>query len=173
VLEDGAWRLVRDEWQAVAVLTHACVCCCCPCSVHHRPAVRQGVHRGRRGEASWYVVVAAWLVCYAALTLRACARVSVAAAQQDAERARFIVEKAHQDRLSIVIRAEGEARSAEMIGKAIASNPGFVQLRRIDAAKDIATTVARSANTVYLNSDSLLLNLMDTSKTAPGTPGAK
>jgi hypothetical protein len=85
----------------------------------------------------------------------------VSTAQQDAERARFIVEKAHQDRLSIVIRAEGEARSAEMIGKAIASNPGFVQLRRIDAAKDIAHTVAKSNNTVYLSADSLLLNMLE------------
>lgn len=46
-----------------------------------------------------------------------------------------------------------------MIGKAIASNPGFVQLRRIDAAKDIAHTVASSANQVFLPSDALLLNL--------------
>ncbi len=71
------------------------------------------------------------------------------------------MEKAHQDRLSIVIRAEGEARSAEMIGKAIASNPGFVQLRRIDAAKDIAHTIAKSHNTVYLSADSLLLNMLE------------
>ena len=84
-------------------------------------------------------------------------------AQQEAERARFIVEKAHQDRLSIVIRAEGEARSAEMIGKAIASNPGFVQLRKIDAAKDIANTISKSVNTVYLSADSLLLNMLEDS----------
>jgi prohibitin 2 len=90
-------------------------------------------------------------------------RSSSAPAQQEAERARFIVEKAHQDRLSIVIRAEGEARSAEMIGKAIASNPGFVQLRRIDAAKDIANTISKSSNTVYLSADSLLLNMMQDS----------
>ncbi len=89
------------------------------------------------------------------------------AAQQEAERARFIVEKAKQDRLGIVIKAEGEARSAELIGRAIAGNPGFVQLRRIDAAKDIATTVSKSANTVYLSADSLLLNLLTDSSAEP------
>ena len=71
-----------------------------------------------------------------------------------------MVEKAKQDRLGIVIKAEGEARSAELIGRAIADNPGFVQLRKIDAAKDIANTVSKSANTVYLSADALLLNLL-------------
>lgn len=37
-------------------------------------------------------------------------------AQQDAERAKYIVERAIQEKKSIVIRAEGEARSAELIG---------------------------------------------------------
>jgi len=80
-------------------------------------------------------------------------------AQQEAERARFIVEKALQDKKSIIIKAEGEAASAQMIGKAIANNPGFVQLRRIDAARDIATTISNGTNAVYLPSDALLLNI--------------
>jgi len=40
-------------------------------------------------------------------------------AQQDAERARFIVEKAEQERQANVIRAEGEAESADTISKAV------------------------------------------------------
>ena len=80
-------------------------------------------------------------------------------AQQDAERARFIVERALQDKRSTIIRAQGEARSAELIGRAIANNPGFIQLRRIDAARDIAGIVAAGSNTVYLSSDALMLNL--------------
>ena len=59
-----------------------------------------------------------------------------------------------------MIKAKGEARAAEMVGKAIEQNPGFIQLRRIDAAKDIATTISRSSNRGYLDADSLLLNLM-------------
>lgn len=45
--------------------------------------------------------------------------------------------------MSIVIKAQGEAQSAKLVGEAIKDNPGFIQLRRIDAARDIATTVAR------------------------------
>ena len=80
-------------------------------------------------------------------------------AQQEAERARFIVDMAQQEKVSIIIKAQGEATSAEMIGMAAAQNPGFVQLRRIDAAKDVAQIVADGANTVYMSADALLLNL--------------
>jgi prohibitin 2 len=82
-------------------------------------------------------------------------------AQQEAERAKFIVEKAKQDKLSSVIQAEGEAKSAKLIGEAIANNPAFLTLRKIEAARAIAQTMANSSNRVMLNSDSLLLNLAD------------
>ena len=38
-------------------------------------------------------------------------------AQQDAGRARYVVDKAHQQKKQIVIKAEGEAQSATLIGK--------------------------------------------------------
>ncbi|CRK38297.1 hypothetical protein BN1723_018677, partial [Verticillium longisporum] len=54
-------------------------------------------------------------------------------AQQDAERARFIVEKAEQERQANVIRAEGEAESADAIAKAISkSGDGLIQIRKIE-----------------------------------------
>eukprot|EP00904_Undaria_pinnatifida_P006219 jgi/Undpi1/2727/HiC_scaffold_14.g06105.m1 len=81
-------------------------------------------------------------------------------AQQDSERAKYVVDKARQEKMSIVIKAEGEAQSAKLVGEAIKDNPGFIQLRRIDAARDIATTVARSNNKLFLNTDSLLLDLV-------------
>jgi hypothetical protein len=106
-------------------------------------------------------------------------------AQQDSERAKYIVERAIQEKKSIVIRAEGEAKSAELIGnvsnpastfpgmcatfhlfhkpfpignactafivawcltlfstllvlQAIKTNPAFLQLRRIEASKDVS-----------------------------------
>lgn len=62
--------------------------------------------------------------------------------------------------MSIVIKAQGEAQSAKLVGDAIKDNPGFIQLRRIDAARDIASTVARSNNKLFLNTDSLLLDLV-------------
>ena len=82
-------------------------------------------------------------------------------AQQEAERAKFIVEKAKQDKLSAVIQAEGEAKSAKLIGEAISNNPAFLTLRRIEAARAIAATMAGSSNRVMLSADSLLLNLQD------------
>lgn len=79
-------------------------------------------------------------------------------AQQDSERAKYIVERALQEKKSIVIRAEGEAKSAELIGNAIKNNPAFVQLRRIEASKEIANTISASGNKVYLDADSLMIN---------------
>lgn len=82
-------------------------------------------------------------------------------AQQDAEKAKFIVEKALQDKQSAIIRAQGEAQSALLLGQAIQQNPAFITLRKIEAAREIAATIAGSANRVFLSSDSLLLNLGD------------
>jgi prohibitin 2 len=80
-------------------------------------------------------------------------------AAQEAERAKFIVEKAEQDKRSAIIRAQGEAKSAELIGQAIANNPAFVALRQIEAAREIAHTISSSSNKVFLDSSDLLLGL--------------
>ncbi len=61
--------------------------------------------------------------------------------------------------MSIVLRAQGEAASALLVGNAIKGNPGFLQLRRLDAAKEIANTVARSTNKLFLNTDALMLDV--------------
>ncbi len=59
-------------------------------------------------------------------------------AQQDAERAKFVVEKAEQERQAAVIRAEGEAEAAATIGKALdRAGEAFVAFRKIEASKDI------------------------------------
>eukprot|EP00808_Paulinella_micropora_P026201 g29902.t1 len=81
-------------------------------------------------------------------------------AQQEAERAKFIVKQAEQDKRSTIIKAQGEAASAKLIGEAVAKNPAYIELRQLDAAKEIATTVARSKNRVFLSSDSLLLDIL-------------
>jgi prohibitin 1 len=89
-------------------------------------------------------------------------------AQQDAERARFIVERAEQERQANVIRAEGEAESAEIISKAVAkAGDGLIQIRRIDATKDIAQTLAGNPRVAYIpggeggRNTNLLLGLRD------------
>ncbi|KAH8171402.1 SPFH domain / band 7 family protein [Sarocladium implicatum] len=72
-------------------------------------------------------------------------------AQQDAERARFIVEKAEQERQANVIRAEGEAESAEEISKAIQkAGDGLIQIRKIEASREIASTLSSNPNVAYL-----------------------
>uniref|UniRef100_A0A0C9S1S5 Prohibitin n=1 Tax=Wollemia nobilis TaxID=56998 RepID=A0A0C9S1S5_9CONI len=82
-------------------------------------------------------------------------------AAQEAERAKFVVEKAEQDKRSAIIRAQGEAKSAQLIGEAISNNPAFITLRRIEASREIAHTISNSTNRVFLSSDALLLNLQD------------
>lgn len=70
-------------------------------------------------------------------------------AQQDAERAQFLVQRADQERKAAIIRAEGEAQAAETISKAIAkAGNGLLQVRRLDAAKEIAATLAASNTSV-------------------------
>jgi hypothetical protein len=42
------------------------------------------------------------------------------------------VDKAQQEKQSAIVRAQGEAQSAELIGKAIKDNPSFITLRKIE-----------------------------------------
>merc|ERR1739845_90385 len=80
-------------------------------------------------------------------------------AQQQAEKARYLVLRAQEEKKKTIIHAEGEQKSAEMIGDAIRSNPGFVELRRITTAKEISSLLARSSNRLVLSTEALLLNL--------------
>eukprot|EP00461_Guttulinopsis_vulgaris_P004691 UN04693 len=77
-------------------------------------------------------------------------------AQQESERAKYLVKQAIQDKKSTIIKAEGEAASAELIGTALARNPGYIELRRLEAAKTIAETLANGKNAVYLDTATLL-----------------
>lgn len=77
-------------------------------------------------------------------------------AQQESERAKYLVKQAIQDTKSTVIKAEGEAKSAELIGHALARNPGYIELRRLEAAKQIATVLSTGKNNLYLDSSTLL-----------------
>ena len=80
-------------------------------------------------------------------------------AQQQAERAKFLVEQALQDKRSTIIKASGEAKAAYLLGEAMAVSPAFLDLRRVEAAREIATILSRSRNRVFLESDSLMMNL--------------
>lgn len=81
-------------------------------------------------------------------------------AQQMAERAKFRVDQAEQEKKGMIVLAEGEAESARLIGSAMQNNPAFMELRRIEAAKVISKALGTSSNgQYYLEADSLLLNL--------------
>jgi prohibitin 1 len=82
-------------------------------------------------------------------------------AEQDAERQKFIVAMSEQERQATVIRSEGEAEAAKMISQALKEHgSGLIEVRRIDAAKDIAEALAKSPNVMYLpNGQQMLLNL--------------
>lgn len=92
-------------------------------------------------------------------------------AQQEAERQSWVVARSDQERKAAIIRAEGEAEAANLISDAIQkAGNGIIEIRRIDTAKEVAQTVARSRNVSYIpntNADgksggsgtNLLLNL--------------
>uniref|UniRef100_A0A8D2AJ66 Prohibitin n=1 Tax=Sciurus vulgaris TaxID=55149 RepID=A0A8D2AJ66_SCIVU len=86
-------------------------------------------------------------------------------AQQEAQRAQFLVEKAKQEQRQKIVQAEGEAEAAKMLGEALSKNPGYIKLRKIRAAQNISKTIATSQNRIYLTADNLVLNLQDESFT--------
>lgn len=71
----------------------------------------------------------------------------------------YVVDRARQEKQSIIVKAEGEAQSATLIGNAVKNNPGFLELRRLDMAREIASTMATSNNKLYVDADTLLLNV--------------
>eukprot|EP00742_Colponemidia_sp_Colp-10_P000577 GILJ01000631.1.p1 GENE.GILJ01000631.1~~GILJ01000631.1.p1 ORF type:complete len:276 (+),score=54.39 GILJ01000631.1:63-890(+) len=81
-------------------------------------------------------------------------------AQQQAEMSKFLVMKAEQEKQAAIIRSEGEAEAADLISKALNQGQGLIEIRRIDAAKEIADTLSRGKNVTYLPSgNNMLLNV--------------
>lgn len=84
-------------------------------------------------------------------------------AQQEAQRAAFVVDKARQEKQAMVVRAQGEARSAELIGDAIKKSRSYVDLKKIENARVIAQILQESSgkNKLYLDSEGLGLNVTE------------
>ncbi|GMJ04324.1 prohibitin 3 [Hibiscus trionum] len=86
-------------------------------------------------------------------------------AQQEAERSRYVVMKADQERRAAVIRAEGESDAAKLISEATAiAGMGLIELRRIEASREIAGTLARSPNVSYIPGGQNMLLAMNPSR---------
>lgn len=81
-------------------------------------------------------------------------------AQQEAEKAKYEVDMAKETKKQLVIHAQGEAEAATMIGAALSQNPAYAELKRIETAQQIAEALSHSRNRVFLDTDSLLVNLM-------------
>jgi len=82
-------------------------------------------------------------------------------AQQESERAKFIVMRAEQERKAAIIDAEGQSEAATLITESMSKHgTGLLEVRRIDASEEIAGTLARSRNVCYLpGNNNMLLNL--------------
>jgi len=79
----------------------------------------------------------------------------------NAERARYVVERTEQEKQAAIIRAEGDGKAAALISAAIQNaGSGIIELRKIEAAKEIAATLSRSRNVAYLPpTQGLLMNM--------------
>lgn len=62
------------------------------------------------------------------------------------------------------MRAQGEARSAELIGDAIKKSRSYVDLREFENARNVAAILEKSNNKVYLDAAGLGLNIVQTSQ---------
>jgi len=89
-------------------------------------------------------------------------------ASQEAERQFYIVDRITQEKKANIIKAEGEAEAANLIILAMKDNKGFIELRRIEAAREIAENLSRTRNVTYLpKGGSVLLNLSGSSSQPP------
>lgn len=72
-------------------------------------------------------------------------------AQQEAERSKILVAKAELESSAAIIRAVGESESAKLISDATAvAGMGLIELRRLEASREIAVTLAGAPNVKYL-----------------------
>ncbi|CAO2621854.1 Prohibitin 1 [Lemmus lemmus] len=69
-------------------------------------------------------------------------------AQQEAERARFVMEKVEQQKKAAIISAEGDSKAAELIANSLATaGDGLIELQKLEEAEDIAYQLSRSLGT--------------------------
>jgi len=89
-------------------------------------------------------------------------------AQQEAERSKFVVMQEEQLKRVKVIEAEGESEAATLISEALQkSGEGLIEVRRIDAAKDIAETLSQARNVTYVPSGNGMLMTLGAGGNAP------
>ena len=81
-------------------------------------------------------------------------------AQQEAERFKYVVMENEQHKNAAIVKAEGEATAATLISKALQQyGTGLIELRKIEAAKEIAQSLAENASVTFVPSSGILLNM--------------
>lgn len=81
-------------------------------------------------------------------------------AQQNAERAKYLVQKSNEIKKRTIINADRDAKTIELMGNAMKNSPSFLTLKKIETAQEIATILSGSRNQVLLNSEQLLMNVL-------------
>lgn len=72
-------------------------------------------------------------------------------AEQMAERAKFVVMKAEQEKEALIIRSEGDSEAARLVSEALMKHgKGLIELRRIETALNLAETLATNNGVTYL-----------------------
>ena len=82
-------------------------------------------------------------------------------AQQEAERAKYIVQQMEQEALAAIIKAEGEMQAGKLLKEAV-EKYGFaiLEMRRMEASKRIAETLSKSSGVSYIpGGGNTLLNI--------------
>ncbi|VDM43393.1 unnamed protein product [Toxocara canis] len=82
-------------------------------------------------------------------------------AQQEAEKARYLVETAEQMKIAAITTAEGDAQAAKLLAQAFKdAGDGLIELRKIEAAEEIAERMSKTRNVIYLpGNQNTLFNL--------------
>lgn len=93
-------------------------------------------------------------------------------AQQDAERARWNVEKAEQQKRAAIIAAEGDSKAAELLAKAFQdSGEGLIELRKLEAAEEISNQLAQNRGVTWMpTKQGILLNVQPGGPSGPVMP---
>lgn len=74
-------------------------------------------------------------------------------AEQNAERAKFVVMKAEQEKEALIIRSEGDSEAARLVSEALNTHgKGLIELRRIETALNVAETLSHKDGVTYLPS---------------------
>jgi len=83
--------------------------------------------------------------------------------QQLAERSKFVVMKTEHEKQAAIIRADGEGEAARLISVAVEkAGPGLIDIRRIEAAKEIADVLCHGQNITYLPGSGNMLYAIST-----------